>query len=322
MVPSLLGLLFAALAAAAPFNGHNATSLSNHQSSLTLLYQNNLNETDDVNHISTILLDPMSSSEAESACASLGESLLSASTIKDYAADISKSLAYVQYSSHSHEEAQYWIEDGVLTVESGRLYTHSNRGYGRQLRPLCTQSSEASDATTAVATSQNEIRIPVQDNTYVGFRNKKSFRFQGMRYASQPKRFTYSKVYDVSGETIDATEYGAACLQPGAAFEESEDCLFLNIQTPYIPKAGSKKDLRPVMFWIHGGGFMTGRGSDPGTDGGNLASREDIVEVSINYRLGALGFLTIPGTDLTGNYGISDQITALEVGHRVLRVVS
>jgi carboxylesterase type B len=68
-----------------------------------------------------------------------------------------------------------------------------------------------------------------------------------------------------------------------------------------------------VFFWIHGGGFVTGSALDPGVDGGNLASREDIVVVQIQYRLGTLGFLAIPETNITGNYGIADQINALEV---------
>lgn len=89
--------------------------------------------------------------------------------------------------------------------------------------------------------------------------------------------------------------------------------MFLNIQTPYIPKQGDKSDLRPVMFWIHGGGFTGGPGAESLSDGGNLASREDAVVVNINYRLSTLGFLVIPGTNVTGNYGIADQITALEV---------
>ena len=67
------------------------------------------------------------------------------------------------------------------------------------------------------------------------------------------------------------------------------------------------------MFWIHGGGFFGGTGADLGSDGGQLASREDIVVVTINYRLSTLGFLAVPGTNITGNYGIADQETALQV---------
>ncbi len=65
------------------------------------------------------------------------------------------------------------------------------------------------------------------------------------------------------------------------------------------------------QVWIHGGGFTGGSGADPLSDGGNLASREDIVVVNTNYRLSTLGFLAIPGTAIKGNYGIGDQIVAL-----------
>ncbi|KAK1815655.1 hypothetical protein LTR12_009932 [Friedmanniomyces endolithicus] len=71
--------------------------------------------------------------------------------------------------------------------------------------------------------------------------------------------------------------------------------------------------LKPVLFWIHGGAYINGYGSDPTWDGGNLASRGDIVVVTINYRLGDFGFLVGPnGTGLNGNYGISDQVSALQ----------
>ena len=80
----------------------------------------------------------------------------------------------------------------------------------------------------------------------------------------------------------------------------------------YIPQAGSKAKLRPVLMSIYGGGF-TGGNSGPfsGLDTGNLASREDIVGVQFNYRLSTLGFLAIPGTDIKGNFGVGDQVTAL-----------
>ena len=93
----------------------------------------------------------------------------------------------------------------------------------------------------------------------------------------------------------------------------SEQCLFLNIFTPFIPTASTKKqDLKPVLFWIHGGAFTSGTGADPTSDGGNMASRGDVVVVTINYRLSTLGFLALPNTTITGNFGIGDQIIALE----------
>lgn len=66
------------------------------------------------------------------------------------------------------------------------------------------------------------------------------------------------------------------------------------------------------MVWIHGGGFTSGSGSDTTFDGGNMASRGDVVVVTINYRLSTLGFLALKDTPIKGNYGIADQITALD----------
>src|SRR5262245_15033493 len=86
---------------------------------------------------------------------------------------------------------------------------------------------------------------------------------------------------------------------------QSEDCLTLNIWTP-APDA--KK--RPVMVWIHGGAFASGAGSLDWYSGETFAAN-DIVAVSINYRLGALGFLCLPGVS-EGNLGLLDQVAALE----------
>lgn len=66
------------------------------------------------------------------------------------------------------------------------------------------------------------------------------------------------------------------------------------------------------MFWIHGGAFVSGTGSDNTFDGGSLASRGDVVVVTINYRLSTLGFLALDDEVTKGNYGIADQITALD----------
>ena len=67
-----------------------------------------------------------------------------------------------------------------------------------------------------------------------------------------------------------------------------------------------------MMLWIHGGAFTSGEASDSLFDGGNMASRGDVVVVGINYRLSTLGFLALNDGKTNGNYGIGDQITALE----------
>jgi para-nitrobenzyl esterase len=115
-----------------------------------------------------------------------------------------------------------------------------------------------------------------------------------------------------------ATEFGPACPQiPRPGREEflreiSEDCLTLNVWTP--AERGTQK--LPVMVWIHGGAFLVGSGTWPFYDGSELA-RQGVVVVTINYRLGRLGFFAHPAlTEESqdgplGNYGLLDQIAAL-----------
>lgn len=89
----------------------------------------------------------------------------------------------------------------------------------------------------------------------------------------------------------------------------SEDCLTLNVWTP----AQEADEKRPVMVWIHGGGFQFGSSANPATDGSHLAAK-GVVVVSFNYRLGLLGFLAHPELDAdapSGNYGLQDQLAAL-----------
>jgi para-nitrobenzyl esterase len=111
----------------------------------------------------------------------------------------------------------------------------------------------------------------------------------------------------------DALEYGPTAPQTAALNGQGEECLVLNIWTPAI-KDGRK---RPVMFWCHGGGFATGSGSSPGTDGTNLAHRGDVVVVSINHRLNVLGFTylgALGGEDFeqSGDVGMLDIVQALK----------
>jgi para-nitrobenzyl esterase len=115
-----------------------------------------------------------------------------------------------------------------------------------------------------------------------------------------------------------AADFGPGSLQPPAEVAwmdapgpKSEDCLYLNVFTPAAD--GSR---RPVMVWIHGGGFTHGAGSQPLYDGGRLAVRGDVVVVTINYRLGALGYLYLDrfggeGWGAAPNCGQLDQIAAL-----------
>ena len=307
------GCLFGATTALPSLLARQGSSLSNTNSSLTLLYQNNLNFTDDVNHIGAILLDPTTPLAGAQACAALGETLLTQAAIQNHSSDFSRSLAYNAYAGRASTTQNYIIEGGVVHVaaSTGNLNFLQTPSSNQKLPVLCTQSSNQNMPSNAVATADNQITVSSNGNTFVGFRNQKSFRFQGIPFADPPARFEYSQLYSKKGQTIQATAYGPDCAQPYES-SSSENCLFVNIQTPYIPKAGSKANLRPVHFWIYGGGFTGGSGASAGSDGGQLASREDVVVVEINYRLTTLGFLAVPGTNVTGNYGISDQVTGLQ----------
>jgi para-nitrobenzyl esterase len=117
-----------------------------------------------------------------------------------------------------------------------------------------------------------------------------------------------------------ATAFGNACPQtpyPAGSvyFREpepmSEDCLYLNVWTAARPPS----EKRPVMVWIHGGALTRGSGSVPTYDGANFA-RHGVVLVTINYRLGILGYLAHPELSRAANFGVLDQIAALQWVHR------
>ena len=117
----------------------------------------------------------------------------------------------------------------------------------------------------------------------------------------------------------DATRFGPACMQPDSGYPRkvSEDCLTLNLWVP----GGAGPDA-PVLVWIHGGAFYEGSGSDDIYEGTRLARRTGAIVVTINYRLGALGFLALPalakeaGREASPSYGLLDQRAALAWLHR------
>lgn len=112
----------------------------------------------------------------------------------------------------------------------------------------------------------------------------------------------------------DATAFGPSSLQrpsPGGALigipseRANEDCLYLNVWTPGL------SGRRPVMVWIHGGANVVGSGSQPRINGEHLARLGDVVIVTLNYRLGAMGFLHAPVLGASGNEALLDQIAGL-----------
>ncbi|MEV4658884.1 carboxylesterase family protein [Micromonospora sp. NPDC049301] len=140
--------------------------------------------------------------------------------------------------------------------------------------------------------------------------------FQGIPYASPPLdalRWVPPRPGPVWTGVRDASRPGDACAQlkglPMDEPSESEDCLYLNVTTPRT----SARKPRPVLVWLHGGDFRFGRGDVYG--GQRLATGGDVIVVTVNYRLGALGFLAHPALadrgGSVGNYGLQDQQAAL-----------
>ncbi|MCP4764324.1 MAG: carboxylesterase family protein [archaeon] len=153
-----------------------------------------------------------------------------------------------------------------------------------------------------------------------GYINNNIKIFKGIPYTEpllSNKRFLEPIPKKKWKDVLDCLEYGPDSPQPPEYIEralygkidrtESEqDCLTLNIWTPEID---NKK--RAVMLWIHGGDFVNGGGNRLMYDGEFLAKRGNIVVVTINYRLGVLGFLDIPDTTTDSNVGLLDQVAAL-----------
>lgn len=147
--------------------------------------------------------------------------------------------------------------------------------------------------------------------------------FKGIPYAAPPigaRRWQPPATLSSWQDTRDATDFGASCLAPPWPADSiyadhppkfSEDCLFLNVWTP-----GKGKDL-PVIVYIHGGGLTFGGSWEPYYDGTHFAEH-GVVFVTINYRLGPLGWLALPELSkestqgVSGNYGLLDQIAALQ----------
>ena len=164
-------------------------------------------------------------------------------------------------------------------------------------------------------------QVDVADGTLEGTRKNDMLVFKGIRYAQPPvgeNRWRAPQPLESWQGIKDAKAFGNDCMQkpfPGDAAPlgetPAEDCLFLNVWAPDDSNGST-----PVMVWIHGGGLVNG-GSSPPTYSGHEFAQNGVIFVSFNYRLGRFGFFAHPALTAAdegplGNYGLLDQIAALE----------
>ncbi len=196
------------------------------------------------------------------------------------------------------------LDDGGARPDAGPPGTDG--GPGADAGPLC-------PATVTDPSLQVALDIGVVEGTPDDDR----VRFLGIPYAAPPtgaRRLRPPAPPACLDDVLVADDFGPRCPQPGALGFEDEDCLYLNVWTPALDDAA-----RPVLFFVHGGANVAGAANDQATlgvdlyDGSALAAEQDVVVVTINYRLGPLGFFRHPDTDGTwgSNYALLDQIQAL-----------
>jgi len=168
---------------------------------------------------------------------------------------------------------------------------------------MANHPARAAASPTAIATTASgRVRGRIEEGIHI---------FKGIRYGAdtRPVRFQPPRPPHRWTGIIDAFEYGASAPQRGR--EGREDCLFLNVWTPGLRDGGR----RPVLVYIHGGAFNTGSGSDQLYEGTRLCQRGDVVVITVNHRLNALGYLYLgdmkPEYRSSGNIGQLDLILAL-----------
>lgn len=174
--------------------------------------------------------------------------------------------------------------------------------------------------TPVQAKAPNPYLVQTKEGPVQGFLKDGIAEFLGIPYVEPPVgnlRWMPPKDHAAWTKTLNANTAGPICLQvttlgpfAGPA-NANEDCLYLNVYSPDLD--AGPRELLPVIVWIHGGGNVDGGSTD--YDGSKLAAQGHTVVVTINYRLGLLGFMAHPAIDaeghLFGNYGIMDQQAAL-----------
>ncbi|KAJ5716693.1 hypothetical protein N7493_008604 [Penicillium malachiteum] len=309
------------------YAGSATSSSKEGATSLTLksaiLYQNDGNWTAHAGTPSSILfLDPKTEIEAKEICAQNGEVLLDAQELKKFQTP----LQYQTYIGAISPDEQFWTSGS----NSPRTFIISQK---KTRRFICTNSAPLVDTVDAPFYSFPKVNVSSNGTTYMGVRDHMAYRFLGIPFALQPVndlRLAYP-IQWYTNETnyvLNATTYGPTCPANGGYFDgnsyglnpwgNSEACLLMNIFTPYLPGVDDSDpgNLKPVMFWLHGGG---GTATDATYDGASLTSRSDVVLVSINWRGSNFGDISFNDGYVDGNYGIADIVAGLQWVHDHIR---
>ncbi|KAG0229860.1 hypothetical protein BGW42_001325 [Actinomortierella wolfii] len=281
-----------------------------------------------------LLSKPRGYYDGMSACSAMGEGgyiyIADTSGAKDLV-DLLKSNTPANIEASNH--TQFWVYNGVPGVLQNCLALNKDTGKTdwipctTQLPTVCFNSVMRRVLLFDDRSRQIKVTTPV--GQIQGWRDQNAFRFLGIPYAEAPvgeRRFAKPVAKAPFTSTYDALNYRYICPQTQNAFmpllmswlengaTEHEDCLNLNVYTPSLKGPGVSG--LPVIMYIHGGGFTTYAGSTILFEPGHLVARGGVVVVTINYRLGFLGWLENAGawgrSSVSGNQAIHDQILALQ----------
>ena len=179
---------------------------------------------------------------------------------------------------------------------------------------LCTLAAGLAGALPAAARGLPSPIARLRSGKVAGQTEHGIHAFRGIPYGGDTaaRRFQHALPETPWRGVRDALDYGPSAPQSGAEAPGSEDCLYLNVWTPALRDGGK----RPILFYIHGGAYNNGSGSDALYDGGNLCRRGDVVVVTVNHRLNLFGYLHLAqlgGAAFadSGNVGQLDLVQAL-----------
>ncbi|KAH6676965.1 camp-regulated D2 protein, partial [Plectosphaerella plurivora] len=300
------GLIGSQLALAKP-----SPSAESVRGSLTILSDNDLENAPLPGSGAILVSHAQNYASAVKTCDQLSETLWNGPS----ASTLNTSLAYQVYQGHYDNGAKFWVAKDDDSCKCRALSAdgiYHETKCTENLPVLCSQSAPVSNGSFADTSASFQITQEVGKAQVTGYRDIYAWKFLGLRYAPTPERYEPSTTLRGVSGPISGLNFGADCVQRDYP-DSSEDCLFINIWTPSLPtKKPSKDELKPVLFYIFGGNFETGSSKNPYLDLTNVASRGDVVAVSINHRIGNFAQIAFNDGVHNGNLALNDQISALK----------